>query len=246
MNRPDPAATRAHWNALADGYDEAKARRQVYHQTLKELLRECLGPAARRRVLDVGCGTGQLLAHLDPEAGVGVDASRRMIERAASRFADRSELTFTVMDATEVGDLEPFDAVFSCDLLEHVPDWRAVVDAMMRACKSGGTLVVTTPSPKWALPLWLLEKLRLKMPEGPHAFVAGRAIAAHLEALGCPVRLAGTRLLVPAHVWGLGRRGSDLAARLPVLRGLGVIQVIVAEKGQAFGGADCPRRESDG
>ena len=230
MSRPDPAATRAHWDALAEGYDQAKARRQVYYQTLKGLIGECVGPEARRRVLDVGCGTGQILAHLDPEAGVGVDASRRMIERAASRFADRSELTFTVMDATEVGDLEPFDAVFSCDLLEHVADWRAVVEAMVSACKSGGTLVVITPSPKWALPLLLLEKLRLKMPEGPHAFVAGRAIAAHLEALGCPVRLAGSRLLVPARLLGAGGPLSALAARLPVLRHLGVIQVIVATK----------------
>ena len=93
MSRPDPAATRAHWDALAEGYDQAKARRQVYYQALKGLIGECVGPEARGRVLDVGCGTGQLLAHLDPEAGVGVDASRRMIERAASRFADRSGLT---------------------------------------------------------------------------------------------------------------------------------------------------------
>jgi 2-polyprenyl-6-hydroxyphenyl methylase/3-demethylubiquinone-9 3-methyltransferase len=243
--RVDPIETQAHWEALASGYDVAKARNDAYYRTLKALIERWVTGAAparddgassrgQRRILDVGCGTGQILAHLDDAGvlgeGLGIDASPRMIEAAKRRGAGSPRVSFRVMDAAGAGALGPFDAVVCADLLEHVPDWRAVAAALVGACAPGGTIVVTTPNPRWAVPLWVLEKLRLKMPEGPHAFVPRRAIAAHLEASGAEVIHASTALLVPARLLGLGPLVSRLAARAPVLRGLGVIQLVVARR----------------
>jgi 2-polyprenyl-6-hydroxyphenyl methylase/3-demethylubiquinone-9 3-methyltransferase len=243
--RVDPIETQAHWDALAAGYDAAKARNDAYYRTLKALVERWVTGAApargdrassrgARRILDVGCGTGQVLAHLDGagalDQGLGIDASPRMIEGARRRSAGSARLSFRVMDAAGAAALGAFDAVVCVDLLEHVPDWRAVVAALVQACAPGGRIVVTTPNPRWTLPLWVLERLRLKMSEGPHRFVPARAIAAVLEESGAEVVHRSTELLVPARLFGLGPAISRLAARVPVLRGLGVIQLVVARR----------------
>jgi len=111
-----------------------------------------------------------------------------------------------------------------------VEDWRSVVTAMVRACRAGGVIAISTPNPRWAAPLWALERMKLKMPEGPHHFVPAGAIVSALRESGCRLRQSQTHLVLPANLAGLGGRVSKLAERLPLLRGLGVIQMIVAEK----------------
>ncbi|MHC5114464.1 MAG: class I SAM-dependent methyltransferase [Planctomycetota bacterium] len=228
MSHVDPATTRAHWDAMASGYDAAKARNDAYYVALKRLVAAHVPADHRGRVLEVGCGTGQILADLRPGEGVGIDASPRMIAVARERCADRPELSFRELDATAVASLGPFDAVVSSDLLEHVDAWPEVVTAMAGACRPGGVIVITTPSPAWTLPLWLLEKLRLKMPEGPHVFVPRRRVADRLAAEGCTVLTSETHQILPLRLAGIGPRVSAAAARLPVLRALGVIQLVTA------------------
>ena len=230
MGRPDAKATRDHWDRQAATYDQAKARNDAYYRGLKTLVNRAVEPAFRRRVLEVGCGTGGVLASLEPESGLGVDISEAMIEKARARFGDAGNLSFEVADATGVATRGPFDAVIPADVLEHVPDWSAVARAMVGACRPGGLIVIATPNPAWAIPLWLLEKVRLKMPEGPHRFVPGRAITALLDREGCAIRHCGTHLLIPADLAGLGERLSGWAETAPVLRHAGVIQFIVGCK----------------
>ncbi len=230
MARPDAKATRDHWDLQAATYDQAKARNDAYYRALKTLFDRAVTPSFRGSVLEVGCGTGGVLASLEPESGLGVDISAAMIERARARFGDAGNLSFAVADATDVAALGPFDAVISADVLEHVPDWSAVTRAMVGACRPGGLIAIATPNPGWAIPLWFLERVRLKMPEGPHLFVPGRAIAALLDRQGCTIQQRGTHLLIPANLAGLGARLSACAETMPVLRWAGVIQLIVARK----------------
>jgi 2-polyprenyl-3-methyl-5-hydroxy-6-metoxy-1,4-benzoquinol methylase len=235
MHRPDRRATQAHWDQMAEGYDAAKQRNRAYYDALKQCFDQAVPLAARGRVLEIGCGTGQILAFLRPLNGVGIDVSEKMIQAAKQQFADRRELTFAAMDAESgaaagLGKLGAFDAVISADVMEHVADWRTVLDAMVGACHVGGVIAITTPNPRWAIPLWILERTKLKMPEGPHCFVNGRAIARELADRYCDVRQVSSHLLVPLRLRRLGPRISKWAERAPVLRGLGVIQMIVAEK----------------
>lgn len=224
------ASVRRHWDTLAHEYDAAKARNAGYYRLLQRAIGEAVPGAARRRVLEVGCGTGRILASLRPHEGVGIDLSEPMIERAVAQHRDRPELSFHVRDAVDLTSCGTFSAVVSTDLLEHVPDWPDVVRAMVGACEGGGVIVIITPNPRWSLPLWLLEQLRLKMPEGPHRFVAAREIANELASCGCPSQSTSTHGLVPAELWGIGPRMSRLASRLPLLGRIGVMQRVVARR----------------
>jgi 2-polyprenyl-3-methyl-5-hydroxy-6-metoxy-1,4-benzoquinol methylase len=228
-SHPDPASSRRHWDDQAASYARNKSRNAAYYDALKDLIDRAIPAERRQRVLEVGCGTGEILAHLRPAHGLGVDISDRMIEQARTQQAGRGALEFRVLDAAAVAALGRFDAVVCTDVLEHVADWQAVADALIGATAPGGTIVITTPNPRWALPLWVLEKVHLKMPEGPHHFVGIGAIVGRLCHRGCLVQHAGTHQLLPTRLGGLGPALSRRAEGIPVLRSLGVIQLIVAQ-----------------
>lgn len=98
--------------------------------------------AAKRgeRILDVGCGTGQLaseVAHAGAEV-IGVDASAAMIASARANFP---QLRFEVADATALPFDGEFDAVLSNAALHWIRDQHAAVASIARALKPGGRFV---------------------------------------------------------------------------------------------------------
>jgi len=64
-----------------------------------------------------------------------------------------------------------FDAVFSINVLEHVPEPAAVLRESARVLRPGGLFLAVTPNGDVEWLLDLLERLRLKLPEGPHRFL---------------------------------------------------------------------------
>lgn len=106
-----------------------------------------LGPIADERILDVGCGSGLLLARLAasaPSAELeGIDASAQMLRRARRRLGERAPLTVARAQALPFPDAS-FDVVVSSSVLHGVPG--APVDILgewLRVLRPGGRLVVT-------------------------------------------------------------------------------------------------------
>lgn len=96
------------------------------------------------RVLDIGCGDGKVTAEIKqlvPDGGVvGVDKSEEMVRFAKDAFPiDKwPNLSFTVMDACELGFEAEFDVVFSNATLHWIIDHRPVLQGIARALVPGG------------------------------------------------------------------------------------------------------------
>lgn len=99
-----------------------------------------LAPSPGERILDLGCGPGQLTARI-AEAGahvVGIDSSPDMIGQARQNYPS---LEFKLADATQFEFAEPLDAVFSNAVLHWIPEADAVVRNIAAALKPGGRFV---------------------------------------------------------------------------------------------------------
>lgn len=101
---------------------------------------ELLNPQAGEKVLDLGCGRGELSAQIAASgaAVVGLDASAPMLDKARQAFPD---LRFEMGDGAEFDLGGDFDAVFSNATLHWIPDHIGVARCVSRALKSGGRFV---------------------------------------------------------------------------------------------------------
>lgn len=84
-------------------------------------VRDHLRPRPGDRILDIGCGPGDLVDHLPGVRYLGIDRNPAYIESARDRYGDRAE--FHCMDAREVTFPErSFDLVSALGLLHHLDD----------------------------------------------------------------------------------------------------------------------------
>jgi trans-aconitate 2-methyltransferase len=126
-----------------DQYERFRAERARPFWDLMALVQ----PSPGGRVVDLGCGTGELTKELHARLGaaetVGIDSSPSMLERA-SEFAGAG-LRF------EEGDIAtwepaPYDVVFSNAALHWLPDHRRLLARLTRAMPSGSQLAVQVPA----------------------------------------------------------------------------------------------------
>lgn len=119
------------WNAAQ--YDANMSFVSGYGQTALALL----APQRGERILDLGCGTGDLaaeLARLGAEPA-GIDFSESMIAQARAKYPG---LEFTVADATAYRSPRRFDGVFSNAALHWIKPPEAAVETVRQALRTGG------------------------------------------------------------------------------------------------------------
>jgi trans-aconitate 2-methyltransferase len=131
------------WNP--DQYERFHAERR---QPFDDLLALCV-PVPGGRIVDLGCGTGNLTAELHERlqaaSTVGVDSSESMLSRATASHGSVSGLTFIAGDiATWLG--EDLDLVFANASLQWVDDHLNLLARMRTALRQGGQLAFQVPS----------------------------------------------------------------------------------------------------
>lgn len=149
-----------HWDQIALKRDHWSGLGGRYHRRLTELYRHHI--PANKRVLEIGCGFGDLLADMHPSYGVGADFSAEMVKRAAARHP---ELTFKTLDAHLIADLgEKFDFIILSDLVNDLWDVQQVFEGLRKLCHPGTRVLMNMYSRMWQPWLMLAEKTYLATP----------------------------------------------------------------------------------
>jgi len=160
---PPPAAqsthvkrhARARFEKWALSYDRSLLNELIFFPSVracqKEIARwQCARGAKPFRILDIGCGTGSLLALMagneHAELLIGLDYAREMVRRASEKFA-RSEyagkLHAVQGDSERLPlDAATFDVVTCCNSFHHYPHQAAAIHEFRRVLRPGGLLVL--------------------------------------------------------------------------------------------------------
>lgn len=93
------------------------------HQIRRELVENFVKPSPNSRILDIGCGTAEILPYLPDNVGYwGFDISRPYIEAAKSRFGSLGHFHCGLLDKTALNELPKFDVVLAIGVLHHLDD----------------------------------------------------------------------------------------------------------------------------
>jgi SAM-dependent methyltransferase len=147
--------------AFYDGRAAKRPResRRLYPRLLARYFAFLVPPGAR--VLEIGCGLGDLLAAVRPARGVGVDFSPKTIELARARHP---ELEFHVGEALTFDTAETFDYVILSDLVNDLPDVQAVLERLQRVARPDTRLVINFFNNVWRPILAAAERVGAKAP----------------------------------------------------------------------------------
>lgn len=119
---------------------------------------------AGRRILDLGCGTGYGTAELAANAAfaTGIDIGAEAIAHARSHYP-LPNIRFLVGSATAVPlAAQSFDLITAFEVIEHLSDWRSLLDEARRVIAPNGVFLVSTPNK-----LYYAES---RAKEGPNPF----------------------------------------------------------------------------
>jgi ubiquinone/menaquinone biosynthesis C-methylase UbiE len=219
----------AHFDRLAPERDQWVARNRYFYEDEVSFLRFLVPPG--RSVLELGCGTGRLLALLQPSVGVGVDISPGMIEEARRRHP---ELRFHVGDLEH--DLEPaildgpFDYILLVDIIGFLQDIQGALEQLHPLAHAGTRIVIAYFSQAWrpALAMAARAGYRMPLPRRGLNWLSSDDLAGMVDLAGFEVVRREWRMLLPRRLGGIGPVVNAIAGTLPGIRRLSLRDYVVA------------------
>lgn len=200
-------------------------RPRYFQRRIIDRLRTMVLPGSR--VLDIGCGPGDLLAGLDPSVGVGIDLDPRIVERARKRFPNLRFLHRAAEDLHSIGDT--FDYVIISHVLGEIYDLQSIFRAIHTVSHSRTRLIVVHYNRLWQPVLFFAEALGLKHPDPAQSNWIPSDELMNLLRL-CefePVRRFGMTPL-PVSIPGVSEAVNRFVGNLPLVQHLGLNYVVVA------------------
>lgn len=216
---PRKAAILAHSERLAPRRRQYRERAAFFHDEDLRYLRFLVPEGLR--ILDIGCGTGDLLAALKPSHGVGVDFSAGMIEEARRLYP---QLEFKAGDAEDAGFMDslagPFDVILIADTIGSLDDCQATLVSLHRLCTRATRVIVVYYSHLWEPLLTLAEWIGWRAPQPPGNVLSPADIHAFGTLTDFGLVKSEKRLLSPLRLAGIGRLLNRFIATLPGVRNL--------------------------
>lgn len=113
----------------------------------RTLLDEHLRPRPGQRILDIGCGPGDILEHLPEAEYVGFDLSEAYVRSARERYGDRGEFFVGDVSDVDASALGTFDRVLAKGVLHHLSDDEAsrLLRLAARVLRPDGVLATIDP-----------------------------------------------------------------------------------------------------
>jgi SAM-dependent methyltransferase len=223
-NQPQPLSKRKrefleHIEATLEEQEHWRKINSAYYGEDLRYMRFLIPPG--KRVLELGCGRGELLAALNPSYGVGIDFSRSAIAQARERFPNLEFHEGDVEDPQTFAAIEgPFDYIVVADTIGMFDDIDATLRLIQNACLPSTRIVIAYYSPLWEPILKVGEVIKLKSRQPKINYIATSDFLNLMDLADLEVIRHEQRQLVPRRWFGLGPFINRFIAPLPGIRNL--------------------------
>ena len=228
----------AHFNRAAPELDKWRSRNHYYYSDLARL-HQFLIPAGSR-VLEIGCGTGELLQAVRPEVGVGVDISPVAVNLAQRRYphlrfycADAETLTLQSIcppasAATAPLNAPKFDYIICANAASYFSDIQTAFTRLKPFCAPQTRLIISFHNYLWEPVLKLGEAIGQRHPQPPQNWLSMDDVTNLLAITGYIPLKQGRRFLMPRRIPGLSDVLNRYLAPLPGIKHLCLTNYVVA------------------
>jgi SAM-dependent methyltransferase len=195
------------------------------------------------RVLELGCGSGDLLAAVRPGTGVGIDFSREAVRRAARRHP---ECRFLCADAEFPPLGGTFDVIILSDLLNDLWDVEAVLRRVRTLSHPRTRILLNLYSRLWEIPLRIVQRLGWTKPNLPQNWLTPEDTANLLTVTGLEIIQRRREMLLPVPVPLVSELANRVLVKLWPLSHGALSNFYTARPRPPFPGAaeQAPRRVS--
>lgn len=168
-------------------------------------------------VLEVGCGTGELIAQIKGRRKTGIDFSPSMIAAAKKQFPD---LDLRVMEADDLQLEEKYDLIIISNVIGYLNDVQAVFSQLKKVSHSRTKIIVSYYNYVWEPFLRFFEKIGLKRPTPQQNWLSKNDLNNLLFLAGFDVYRNAMRMLVPINIPLISPLFNKYIAKLPLIKHL--------------------------
>jgi SAM-dependent methyltransferase len=213
---------------ISEHRDNWAKRSKYYHDEILKILQFLI--PSRASILEIGCGTGDLLYGLSRNKVKGIDISPGMIKKATQKYP---QIPFEVMDAetldpTRIDDR--FDYIIMSDLIGYLTDVQKAFEECNKIMHDDSRIVINSYNYLWEPLLRWLEQLHLKMPQYRQNWLSMYDISNLAELSNMEVVKKGTAFLCPLKIPLFSWIFNKYLVRLPLIRHFGLIQYFVLKQ----------------
>ncbi len=241
----------AYFDRIAPDLDRWSQRNRYYYRDIERFHRFLI--PAGSRVLEVGCGTGNLLAAVQPCFGVGIDFAPAVINIARQKHGTQSpHLQFHCLDAetltpellqqaittdilTDPSTIHhppssplTFDFILLSGVLGYLSDIQAVLTRLQPFCHPRTRIVLTFHNFLWEPVLTLAELLGQRRPQPPQNWLSMMDVVNLVSITGYTPVKTGSRFLMPKPIPGLAQVCNRYLCAIAPFNHLALTNYVVA------------------
>jgi SAM-dependent methyltransferase len=195
-----------------------------YHRELEKYLRFLI--PAHSSVIEIGCGTGETLAALEPVNGLGIDISSQMIAIARKNYP---LLRFAEGDLESLEMEEKYDYILIDNTIGIVEDIQLAFNGLHKLCKPETRIIIIYYNYLWEPMLKFAEVIGLRMRHLLQHWLPLEDIANLLYLNEFEVVKKGYHCLIPVNIPVISTVFNKFMAHMPFFWKLSLNEVIVAK-----------------
>ncbi len=205
-----------HFNSLSskrkEWIDKAKGFYLEDIRAMKEFIPE------NSKILEIGCGNGNLIAALRPSLGYGIDISEGMVSEAKKLYPNIHFIEGDIEDSNIINKIgDKFDFIILSDTIGYLNDIEKTFEKLHKVCNADTRFIVSYYSPFWEPILNIAARLNFKMQELPKLLLNETDISELLNSSGYETVKKEKKIIFPFSAFGLGRIFNRFLSCLPII-----------------------------